>query len=93
MRTKTGNGHKVDLEQLLDDLKLVVRDGEELLKAGVTTVKERALLGARTTDRVVREHPYETVAVVFGVGILLGLLAYTLSTRESRMYSEQDEDY
>jgi len=75
MRTKTGNGQKVDLEKLLDDLKVVVRDGEQLLKVGANTFKERAMTAAQSTDRVVRENPYRTVAVVFGVGIAIGLIA------------------
>jgi ElaB/YqjD/DUF883 family membrane-anchored ribosome-binding protein len=94
MRTKSGNGHKVDLEQLLDDLKTVVHDGEQLLKASVSTMKERAISSARTTDRVVREHPYQTVALVFGVGVVLGLLAFGLYQRErdaDMLLLEEDE--
>ena len=90
MPTKTGNGHKVDLEQLLEDLKTVVHDGEMLLKAGVSTVKERALTGARTTDRAVREHPYQSVALVFGLGVLAGLLAIGLFTRDQQEEAETD---
>ena len=89
MRTKSGNGHKVDLEQLVEDLKVVVHDGEQLLKAGVSTVKERALTGARTTDRAVREHPYETLAIVFGFGILVGLLTVGMISRDPG--SEEEE--
>lgn len=29
---------------------------------------------ARRTDRVIREHPYESIGVAFGVGLLLGLV-------------------
>lgn len=75
MRTKTGNGHNVDLDQFVEDLKVVVKDGEELLKAGVSTAKERALAQARTTDRAVRQHPYQTIGIVFGLGVLLGVLS------------------
>jgi len=89
MPTKTGNGHKVELEKLLEDLKVVLRDGEELMKAGVTTVKERAASTAKSADSFLRENPYRTVAVVFGLGIVLGLAAFGLKRRQSRM----DEDY
>ena len=75
METKTGNGNKADFEQFLSDLKNVVRDGEELLRVGVSTLKERAIGGARTTDRAVREHPYQTVGMIFALGIVVGLLA------------------
>lgn len=75
MQTKTENGHNVDMEQFLEDIRAVVKDGEELLKAGVTTVKSRAIDKAKQTDRVVRQYPYQSLGVVFGVGLVLGLLA------------------
>jgi len=78
MRTKTGNGHKVDLEQLLEDLKVVLHDGEVLLRSGVSSVKERASAGARSADLLVRENPYRTVAIVFGLGVILGVAAMGL---------------
>jgi ElaB/YqjD/DUF883 family membrane-anchored ribosome-binding protein len=78
MRTKTGNGHKVDLEQLLEDLKVVLHDGEVLLRSGVSSVKERASAGARSADSLVRENPYRTVAIVFGLGVILGVAAMGL---------------
>jgi ElaB/YqjD/DUF883 family membrane-anchored ribosome-binding protein len=75
MRQKTGNGHSVDLETFLQDIKTVVRDGQELLKAGAGGVKQKAFAGARTTDRAIRQSPYQTIGIVFGVGVLVGLLA------------------
>ena len=71
---KIGDQHTVNLEQFLDDIKVVVRDGEELLKAGFSGVRERATLGAQATDKAVRSHPYQTVGIVFGVGFVVGLL-------------------
>jgi ElaB/YqjD/DUF883 family membrane-anchored ribosome-binding protein len=72
---KAEDGHNINLDRLLEDLKAVLRDGEELLKSGVSTVKERASAGARTTDQAVREHPYRTMGIVFGVGLVIGILA------------------
>ncbi len=37
-------------------------------------VKEKAVEGAKETDRVIREHPYESLGVAFGLGILLGAI-------------------
>lgn len=79
---KSGNGHNVDLEQFLTDIKTVVKDGEELLKAGVSEAKQRAIIGAKTTNRAVREHPYKTLGIVFGLGLLVGVLATGLFTGE-----------
>jgi len=79
---KSGNGHNVDLEQFLDDIKTVVRDGEELLKAGVSEAKQRAITKVKTTERAVRQHPYKSLGIVFGVGVLAGVLAVGLFTGE-----------
>lgn len=84
---KSGNGHNIDFEQFLNDIKTVVRDGEELLKAGVSEVKQRALTGAKTTNRAVREHPMKTLGIVFGLGVLVGILA-----THSLAGEEEDED-
>jgi len=88
MRTKTGNGHKVDLEKLLEDLKVVLHDGETLLKTGVSTVKEHASAGAKSADSLVRENPYRTVGIVFGLGVIVGLAAIGLF----RSAPESDSD-
>jgi ElaB/YqjD/DUF883 family membrane-anchored ribosome-binding protein len=75
MRHKTGNGNSVDLDTFLEDIKVVVRDGQELLKAGAGEVKQKAIYGARTTDRAIRKSPYQTIGIVLGLGIIAGLLA------------------
>jgi len=88
MRTKTGNGPSVDLEQLMEDIKVVVRDGQELLKSGVSGVRERALISAKTTDRAVREKPYQTIGIVFGVGLVLGMLCSGMFNRSEEIQDD-----
>jgi ElaB/YqjD/DUF883 family membrane-anchored ribosome-binding protein len=44
------------------------------LKARGERIKQHALSGARATDRVIREYPYQSMGVVFGMGMLLGVL-------------------
>lgn len=75
MRNKTGNGHSVNLEKFLDDIKTVVQDGEQLLKVGAGELKGKAIAGAKSTDRMVRSHPYQTIGIMLGVGLLVGLIA------------------
>ncbi len=75
---KTGNGHNVDVDRFVDDLKAVVRDGQALLKAGLGTVREKARLGAETTGRYAREKPYQTIGIAFAAGVAFGLLASSL---------------
>jgi ElaB/YqjD/DUF883 family membrane-anchored ribosome-binding protein len=72
---KTGNGHNVDIETFLEDIKTVMRDGQELLKVGAGQVREKAVYGARETDRAIRRSPYQTLGIIFGVGLVVGLLA------------------
>ncbi len=74
MREKTGNGHHVDVEQFLEDIKTVVRDGQELLRAGMSTVKERVLAQAQSTRDIASEKPYVALGIAFGVGLAAGLL-------------------
>lgn len=78
-----------DAEALLrvtaDDLSERAKDaraklGEKLeqakvqLKEADSVLRERAVAGARETDRVIREHPYEALGVAFGIGLLIGIL-------------------
>ena len=86
-------------ERLTGDLKSVVRDAEDLMKAtagqagekvsevrsrlaaAVESAKatchrleEKAVAAAKATDHVIREHPYESIGVAFGLGLLVGVL-------------------
>lgn len=38
------------------------------------TVQERAVAGAKATDKVIRTHPYQSIGIAFGVGALVGFL-------------------
>jgi ElaB/YqjD/DUF883 family membrane-anchored ribosome-binding protein len=73
MRQKTEND--VTVEKFLEDIKTVVQDGERLLKAGATELKGQALKGARSTDELVRTHPYQTLGIMLGLGLIVGLMA------------------
>ena len=84
-------------ERLLQELREVVRDGEELLRAGADQLneqststrarmqaaleaaketgrklQERTVAGARTTDRLIRDHPYQSIGIALGIGLLIG---------------------
>jgi len=37
-------------------------------------VRDKTIQGAKATDEAVREHPYQAIAICFGVGALLGYL-------------------
>jgi ElaB/YqjD/DUF883 family membrane-anchored ribosome-binding protein len=86
-------------ERLVGDLKVLMRDGEELMKAMAGQagekvaemrsrlvaviesaratchrLEEKTVAAAKVTDRTIREHPYESVGIAFGVGLLVGVL-------------------
>jgi ElaB/YqjD/DUF883 family membrane-anchored ribosome-binding protein len=86
-------------ERLASDLKALMRDAEELMKATagqagekVTEMRsrlaaaiesakatchrleEKTVAAAKVTDRTIREHPYESIGIAFGVGLLVGVL-------------------
>ena len=39
------------------------------------TLQDKALAGAKATDKAIREHPYPSLGIAFGVGLLIGVLA------------------
>lgn len=44
-------------------------------KAAAQRLEEKTVAAARATDRCIREHPYETIGIAFGLGLLIGVLA------------------
>ena len=86
-------------KRLAGDLKAVMRDSEELMKATAGQVgekigevrnrlaaalesakatcqrlEEKTVAAAKATDRTIRDHPYESIGIAFGVGLLVGVL-------------------
>ena len=43
-------------------------------KATCRQLEEKAIEGAKATDRVIREYPYKSLGLAFGIGVLLGAL-------------------
>ena len=44
------------------------------LKTTLQRVQQRTVERAKATDQVIREHPYETIGIAFGLGVLIGFL-------------------
>jgi ElaB/YqjD/DUF883 family membrane-anchored ribosome-binding protein len=99
METRSTDEIEQSTERLLQSLKTIVRDGEELLRAGADSLsdsgaaarerlaaalevakdtrrklEEQARAGMKATDRYIREYPYQSLGLAFGVGMLLGVL-------------------
>jgi len=100
METRSASEIEQSTERLLRDLRAVVQDGEELLRAGAhelgekgqaareklaaalevaketrRKLEERAVAGAKEADRLIREYPYQSLGIAFGIGLLIGVLA------------------
>ena len=46
----------------------------EELKAMIQRAEEKAVERAKAADRVIRDHPYQTIGMAFGLGVLIGVL-------------------
>ena len=50
---------------------------EATVKAAKETclkIEDRAIASAKAADKAIREHPYESMGIAFGVGLLIGVL-------------------
>ena len=47
----------------------------ESAKVACRRLEEKAKQGAKATDKVIRNHPYQSLGVTFGIGVLIGVLA------------------
>lgn len=91
---------EVSGEKIKEDLRTLVRDAEEMIKATAGDLSEKAqnarsrlsdavqrakatchrleektIAAAKATDKVIRDHPYESIGIALGVGMLIGILA------------------
>ncbi len=51
-----------------------MRDALDRAKTSFSGVENRAIAQAKATDEIIRSHPYETLGIAFGVGLLIGLM-------------------
>lgn len=80
-----------DLSDLVEDGEEVLRSGAsrlneqaheklnqavEAAKATGARLKDGALRSARSTDETIREFPYQSIGIAFGVGVLIGVLVH-----------------
>ena len=46
----------------------------ERAKDACERLEEKAIASAKATDKVIRDHPYQSIGVAFGIGVLIGVL-------------------
>ena len=75
---KAGNGALRSLKEAGEDIQNRIGEFWE-------SSKEQAASCARATDRTVRDNPWQSIGVAFGVGLLFGLL---ISSGGRRSYED-----
>jgi ElaB/YqjD/DUF883 family membrane-anchored ribosome-binding protein len=60
----TPENHGLSTDKVVEQLKTIIQRAEE-----------KAVERAKAADRVIRDHPYQTVGLAFGLGLLIGLIA------------------
>lgn len=58
----------------VSDLQHRLRNAQERLGEIYSNARDKVVDGAKATDKTIRSHPYESLAVALGVGVLLGAL-------------------
>lgn len=68
------NGLSDTPSHIIADLRERLEIGLEKLNEYYGGAKQRVAAGARRTDETIRSHPYESLAIALGVGVLIGAL-------------------
>ena len=58
----------------LSSLRERLSEAKEKLEHGFSVAREKVVHGAKQADTAIRSHPYESLAIALGVGVLLGAL-------------------
>ncbi len=49
-------------------------DALESAKRSCRRLEDKAIEGAKTADRTIRDHPYQSIGIALGVGLVIGVL-------------------
>lgn len=58
----------------LHSLRERLAETKEKVEHGLAVAREKVVEGAKQADTAIRAHPYESLAIALGVGVLLGAL-------------------
>lgn len=56
------------------DLRARLENLQKVVAEAYGDARQKVAEGARATDQTIRSHPYESIAVAVGVGVVIGLL-------------------
>ena len=60
--------------QKLEQLRERLTTAMESAKAAAQRLEEKTIAAAKATDQCIRDHPYQTLGIAFGLGLLFGVL-------------------
>jgi len=58
----------------INELRSRLASALDSAKVVLERIEEKAVEGAKAADKTIREHPYESIGIAFGVGLLIGVL-------------------
>ncbi|MDE3084657.1 MAG: DUF883 domain-containing protein [Verrucomicrobiota bacterium] len=61
-------------EEKMEDIRSRIENARESFAEFFDGTKEKLSSGVRQADETIRSHPYESLAVILGIGVLLGAL-------------------
>jgi len=56
-------------------LSVKLEEARAQLSKWQAAAKEKVVEGAKQADQTIRAHPYESIAIAFGLGLLIGIVA------------------
>jgi ElaB/YqjD/DUF883 family membrane-anchored ribosome-binding protein len=75
MDTRSGEEKaKRTAEDVTDNMREMSEEAQNRLSEIWDVSRERAADYAKATDQKIRENPYQTIGIAFGVGLLIGVL-------------------
>jgi len=63
-----------ELNEKSREARLRLKTALETVRESCDELQEKAAEGVKATDRTIRTHPYESLGIVLGLGVLLGIL-------------------
>jgi ElaB/YqjD/DUF883 family membrane-anchored ribosome-binding protein len=69
-----GNADMNESTEKLAELRERLSTAIESAKAAAKRLEERTVAAAKATDECIREHPYQTLGLALGLGVLVGFL-------------------
>jgi ElaB/YqjD/DUF883 family membrane-anchored ribosome-binding protein len=63
-----------DMSEKAKAARVRLSDAVEKAKITYSRLEEKTVAAAKATDKVIRDHPYESLGIAFGVGLLIGVL-------------------